>query len=41
MPQYQRRGIGTRLIKSIMKKYNSVYQMELLTEVGFVPCQGR
>lgn len=48
MPQYQRRGIGTRLIKSIMKKYDSVCQMELLTDstektiafyksVGFVP----
>ena len=48
MPQYQRRGIGKRLINSIIEKYNSVYQIELLTDnaektiafyksVGFTP----
>jgi len=47
-PEYQRQGIGTMLIKEIMKKYQTVYQMELLTEntektvafyksVGFTP----
>ena len=48
MPQYQRRGIGKKLINSIIEKYNSVYQIELLTDntektiafyksVGFTP----
>ena len=32
LPQYQRQGIGTMILKAIMEKYQSVYQMELLTE---------
>ncbi|MBQ3848816.1 MAG: GNAT family N-acetyltransferase [Clostridia bacterium] len=32
LPEYRRRGIGTRLIKAIMERYNDVYQMELLTD---------
>ncbi len=32
LPQYQRQGIGTMLLKAVMDKYQSVYQMELLTE---------
>ena len=32
LPQYQRQGIGTMILKAIMEKYQSVYQMELLTD---------
>ncbi|MBP7174909.1 MAG: GNAT family N-acetyltransferase [Thermoclostridium sp.] len=32
LPQYQRQGIGTMLLKAIMEKYQSVYQMELFTD---------
>lgn len=32
LPEYQRRGIGTSLVKTVMKKYSDVYQMELLTD---------
>ena len=32
LPEYQRRGIGTSLVKAVMKKYSDVYQMELLTD---------
>nr|WP_300863961.1 GNAT family N-acetyltransferase [uncultured Acetatifactor sp.] len=28
----QKQGIGTRLLKAVMEKYESVYQMELLTD---------
>ena len=31
-PAYQRRGIGTKLINSVLKKYDSVRQKVLLTE---------
>ena len=31
-PVYQRRGIGTKLINSVLKKYDSVRQKVLLTE---------
>ena len=31
-PAYQRQGIGTKLINSVLKKYNSVRQKVLLTE---------
>ena len=31
-PAYQRRGIGTKLINRVLKKYNSVRQKVLLTE---------
>lgn len=32
LPEYQRSGIGTRLIQDVMDKYRDVYQMELLTD---------
>ena len=32
LPKYQRMGIGTKLIKSVMEKYKDVYQIELLTD---------
>ena len=32
IPEYQRRGIGTKLLKEVMKLYRDVYQMELLTD---------
>lgn len=32
LPEYQRKGIGTRLLKAVMDKYKDVYQMELLTD---------
>lgn len=32
LPQYQRQGIGTMLMKAVMERYPSVYQMELLTD---------
>ncbi len=32
LPEYQKMGIGTKLMKSVMEKYNHVYQMELLTD---------
>ncbi|MBR4421019.1 MAG: GNAT family N-acetyltransferase [Erysipelotrichaceae bacterium] len=32
LPEYQRKGIGTNLLKTIMEKYDDVYQMELLTD---------
>ena len=32
LPEYQRKGIGTKLLKAVVKKYNDVYQMELLTD---------
>ena len=32
LPEYQRKGIGTKLLKAIMDKYSDVYQMELLTD---------
>ena len=31
LPEYQRKGIGTKLLKAVMEKYKDVYQMELLT----------
>lgn len=31
-PEYQRRGVGTRLMRAVMERYASVYQMELLTD---------
>ena len=47
-PEYQRQGVGTRLLRSVMERYKTVYQMELLTDdtektaafyrsAGFVP----
>jgi len=32
LPEYQRKGIGTKLLKALMDKYKDVYQMELLTD---------
>ena len=32
LDEYQRQGIGTKLINGIMEKYPHVYQMELLTD---------
>ena len=31
-PEYQRRGIGTRLIQALLEKYPHVYQIELATD---------
>lgn len=31
-PQYQRRGIGTRLMRSLLKRYETVYQLQLMTD---------
>jgi len=49
-PDYQRKGIGTALLKEMMQRYANVYQMELLTDntektvafytsLGFVPAE--
>ena len=32
LPEYQRKGIGTKLLKAVIDKYRNVYQMELLTD---------
>lgn len=32
LPEYQRKGIGTKLLKAVVEKYKDVYQMELLTD---------
>ena len=32
VPEYQRKGVGTRLLKAVMDRYKHVYQMELLTD---------
>ena len=32
LPEHQRKGIGTKLLKAVMDKYSDVYQMELLTD---------
>lgn len=32
LPEYQRQGIGTKLLRSVIEKYKHVYQMELLTD---------
>ena len=48
LPKYQRKGIGTKLLKAVLEKFKNVYQMELLTDdtektaafyrsAGFVP----
>ena len=33
LPEYQRQGIGTQLLKTLLAQYIDVYQIELLTEV--------
>lgn len=32
LPEYQRKGIGTKMMKAVIDKYHGVYQMELLTD---------
>ena len=32
LPKYQRQGVGSALMRAILKKYASVYQVELLTD---------
>lgn len=32
LPEYRRRGIGSRLLDHVIRHYNDVYQMELLTD---------
>ena len=32
LPEYQRQGVGSALMRAILKKYASVYQVELLTD---------
>lgn len=32
LPDYHRRGIGTRLLRAVIDRFPSVYQMELLTD---------
>ena len=31
-PEYQRKGIGTQLLRETMERFSSVYQMELMTD---------
>lgn len=31
-PEYQRKGIGMQLLREIMERFSSVYQMELMTD---------
>ena len=31
-PEYQRQGIGTKLLREIMERFSSVYQLELMTD---------
>lgn len=31
-PEYQRKGIGTQLIKEIMERFSTVYQIQLMTD---------
>ena len=32
LPEHQRKGIGTALLKAVLEKYSSVYQIQLLTD---------
>lgn len=32
LPEYQRRGIGTELLRAVVETYKDVYQIELLTD---------
>lgn len=34
LPEYQRQGIGSQLMRSVMEKYTDVYQLQLLTEAS-------
>ena len=31
-PEYQRKGIGTQLLRKVMEQFSEVYQMELMTD---------
>lgn len=32
LPEYQRQGVGTRLLRAILERFADVYQIELLTD---------
>lgn len=32
LPAYQRKGIGTKLLRAVMERYASVYQLALMTD---------
>ena len=32
LPEYQRQGIGTQLLKTVMDHFSQVYQLELMTD---------
>ncbi len=32
LPEYQRKGIGTQLLRTILERFSSVYQIQLLTD---------
>ena len=34
LPEYQRHGIGSQLMRKVMEKYADVYQLQLLTEAS-------
>lgn len=45
LPEYQRRGIGSALLKKVLEQYKGVYQIELMTDnepgrVGFYKAAG-
>lgn len=31
-PEYQRKGVGTQLLREVMERFSSVYQMQLMTD---------
>lgn len=31
-PEYQRKGIGTKLMRAVLEQFSSVYQIELMTD---------
>ena len=34
LPEFQRHGIGSQLMRKVMEKYAAVYQLQLLTEAS-------
>lgn len=45
LPEYQRKGIGSALLKKVLDRYNGVYQIELMTDneperIGFYKVAG-
>lgn len=34
LPEFQRHGIGSQLMRKVMEKYADVYQLQLLTEAS-------